>query len=906
MKKSIIFIFILLLFSQLLLISKETRGLKILIKDKKGGIKEVKIYNKMYAIVIGIDKFKNLSASDWLKLAVKDAKGVKKIIDEKYAFENIIELYDNEATRENIYKTFYGLNNVTDSDALFVFIASHGVTYDNVGYILPYDGAIKKSECYKNISMTQFKEDISKTIKAKHIFYVIDACYGGIIAKRGITRLNVDFEYLKEITKENIRCVLTAGDADQQVLDGGPKGHSVFTGRFIEILENESNYITSSQIASTIKIKVFSDAKDRGHIQTPIYSLLYGMGDFVFITKKLSKLQNVENELSEIEEEVTILMEKLQTKKNKQAQKEIEIDLQKKQALIEKKQFEVEQLRKEEGRRKQETKRLQEIENERVNSQNEREKKFEKLQETINEKRKLLEEISKTEITASSTIKEIKKIKETVTSIKTSFKEAKNKSLEENSKFYSVKFKQVETMIKNPWEKQSEFEVRKKMELETYKRNQHDDIKEMKSKYDDELAKNIYELENRQKELENRIFTLSGNKVSIIFKTFNAEKEYFPISVKSKSKDLKHEESIKYYIKAKNLEERKRKYENIISTQKSKGYIGELKYTFSTKDYKKFVLYLKIMDLTNNNKIIFEKYTEAGIKLEFSKLPKNVNQLKEDEAKQNLKKVDDLLMMAEKINMDTKDLLNLRNKLKDKLDWFEEQREFVEIYEEFSKLPKNINQLKEDEVKQTLKKVDDLLVKAEKTNMDTKEMWNLRADLKDTLDWFEEQKEEKKRKREERKRKMATKIKETKERIQYNINNINYYAIGKGLYIFTTIFPVTNLLFFPYYNKYLDHPAPVVISSISTGLGLLSTYFLVVSVEEPYITIAITFVSIFFSSTYVINLIVGIYRAAKYGGWGPFFRKRYSFKSSENNKKLCFDFGFNGQQDIYFKFIIKL
>ena len=85
--------------------------------------------------------------------------------------------------------------------------------------------------------MTMLKDDISKKIPAKHVFYVMDACYSGLLAKtRGKARRSErDYHYLQEITKEKVRQVLTAGDKGQTVLDGGPNGHSVFTGRFIEL-----------------------------------------------------------------------------------------------------------------------------------------------------------------------------------------------------------------------------------------------------------------------------------------------------------------------------------------------------------------------------------------------------------------------------------------------------------------------------------------------------------------------------------------------------------------------------------------------------------------------------------------------------------------------------------------------
>jgi len=76
---------------------------------------------------------------------------------------------------------------------------------------------------------------------------------------------------------------LTAGGKDQEVLDGGSKGHSVFTGRLIEVLEATGDFITANEIQAIIKEKVYGDARARNHNQTPGYGTLYGSGDFVFV-----------------------------------------------------------------------------------------------------------------------------------------------------------------------------------------------------------------------------------------------------------------------------------------------------------------------------------------------------------------------------------------------------------------------------------------------------------------------------------------------------------------------------------------------------------------------------------------------------------------------------------------------
>ena len=98
--------------------------------------------------------------------------------------------------------------------------------------------------------------------------------------------------------------MLTAGSKGQEALDGGPRGHSVFTGRLIEALEATGDYITANEIQAILKEKVYQDARARGHEQTPGFGALYGSGDFVFVPNIEQKVQDNKAELARMEAEL--------------------------------------------------------------------------------------------------------------------------------------------------------------------------------------------------------------------------------------------------------------------------------------------------------------------------------------------------------------------------------------------------------------------------------------------------------------------------------------------------------------------------------------------------------------------------------------------------------------------------
>lgn len=84
------FLFLLLCLLPLSAHAVETRGLRVVAKDPSSGqTGEVKLYNKSYAVIIGIDRYKNLSPDRQLKNAVKDARGIEGAIRKQYRFDRI-------------------------------------------------------------------------------------------------------------------------------------------------------------------------------------------------------------------------------------------------------------------------------------------------------------------------------------------------------------------------------------------------------------------------------------------------------------------------------------------------------------------------------------------------------------------------------------------------------------------------------------------------------------------------------------------------------------------------------------------------------------------------------------------------------------------------------------------------
>jgi uncharacterized caspase-like protein len=105
---------------------------------------------------------------------------------------------------------------------------------------VPYDGNPEKLATLIRWDELTRNADL---ITAKHILFIMDACYGGLAITRALKPGTMRFQ--KDMLMRPARQVLTAGKADEVVADlGGPlPNHSVFTGHLIEALQGKAESV---------------------------------------------------------------------------------------------------------------------------------------------------------------------------------------------------------------------------------------------------------------------------------------------------------------------------------------------------------------------------------------------------------------------------------------------------------------------------------------------------------------------------------------------------------------------------------------------------------------------------------------------------------------------------------------
>lgn len=239
-----------------------------------------------------------------LGYAVNDAEAVAELLRGKFGFDatNIKLLLNRDASRSAIHKAFldFSADATHVDDRLLVYFAGHGHTErsrrGDVGYLVPCDG--DPSDLSTLIRWDTLTRD-AELIEAKHILFVMDACYGGLAITRCLKPGSSRF--LKDMLHRFARQVLTAGKADEVVADlGGPRpDHSVFTGHFLDALDGaaESNGIlTANGVMAYVYQHVGSDPNSE---QTPHYGYLNGDGDFIFNPPSLEDLDTDESKVKD-------------------------------------------------------------------------------------------------------------------------------------------------------------------------------------------------------------------------------------------------------------------------------------------------------------------------------------------------------------------------------------------------------------------------------------------------------------------------------------------------------------------------------------------------------------------------------------------------------------------------------
>lgn len=212
-----------------------------------------------FLLVIGMDQYNKWPA---LTNAVSDAKRFRDVLLSKYDVDkqNIFELYDKDATKDNIINELIKIKGeLGEDDNLIIYYAGHGDynTENDEGSWVPINASLDMpNEYLDNKTLLGFLN----ALNTKHTFLIADACFSGSLFVS-----DDDMTYKPNNDKIKSRWGFTSGNieyvADGQVGEGSP-----FANYLVEVLdENEQEFIAVTELISYVKFKVRNNA-----LQTPI------------------------------------------------------------------------------------------------------------------------------------------------------------------------------------------------------------------------------------------------------------------------------------------------------------------------------------------------------------------------------------------------------------------------------------------------------------------------------------------------------------------------------------------------------------------------------------------------------------------------------------------------------------
>lgn len=230
---------------------------------------------KNYLLVVGINNYRYWNP---LHNAVKDGSDIAFELTSRYNFDrnNVVTLYNERATRENILETLEGLQaRITENDNLLIYYAGHGF-YDQQmdrGYWVPVEARLDKTPDFVRNSTIH---DMIKAIESQHTLVIADACYAGTLLA---DHRSVPME------GKTSRWAFTSGNIEK-VWDGQPGQNSPFAKYLLRILrENKKPRLRADDLFDSV-----SQIVKRNTAQTPVFKPLRFVGDeggiFVFEKKR--------------------------------------------------------------------------------------------------------------------------------------------------------------------------------------------------------------------------------------------------------------------------------------------------------------------------------------------------------------------------------------------------------------------------------------------------------------------------------------------------------------------------------------------------------------------------------------------------------------------------------------------
>lgn len=214
--------------------------------------------SKNVAVVIGIDNYQHKNIPN-LHYAVTDAQAIKNLLQQRTTFTIYQELYNEQATKDNILDVVDALRNDRSIDRIIFYFSGHGrtekseVSDEDLGYFLPVDADPKK--LYRTSIPMDDIRGWAKSLPARHVLFIFDACFSGIVggSVRSERDYNIDF-----LAANPGRHVITAGTREDEAIEYNNLGHGALTYYLLQGIERaEADILPRDDIVTLNELEIY-------------------------------------------------------------------------------------------------------------------------------------------------------------------------------------------------------------------------------------------------------------------------------------------------------------------------------------------------------------------------------------------------------------------------------------------------------------------------------------------------------------------------------------------------------------------------------------------------------------------------------------------------------------------------
>jgi hypothetical protein len=256
-------------------------------------------FNKSYALVVGIGKYRRLPP---LMSPEQDVRKMKAYL-EAQGFDEVVTLLDDQVTLGAFRQPqLYLKSKMLPNDRFLFYYSGHGITdgagIATRGYLPLADEGDDRSHS-RSIAMLDLVRWL-KSLPVEHLLVVLDSCFSGLAidgteVKAGTIRQpdpKVDIDALHRMSRGPARYLLMAGTAGQESFGGTQWNGSLFTDELITGLRRDADLykdriVTARELYVWLRPAVERAAQRANRELTPMFLDLgpggASRGDFVFV-----------------------------------------------------------------------------------------------------------------------------------------------------------------------------------------------------------------------------------------------------------------------------------------------------------------------------------------------------------------------------------------------------------------------------------------------------------------------------------------------------------------------------------------------------------------------------------------------------------------------------------------------